>query len=528
MHRRHPPSPESAPGPSQKDLFRRLRALGLDELWQTEVPRFRQAGERERVGQVAVIRAIAAVCARDGTAAQRDAVRAWCRALLSDAHEKVRRYAADALAVLGVDALDEAELLAALRRCGSEREEQTLARVLGKVGGQAALSALEAEGHADRERDLLGREAARRIRARLARAQGAGAVRLDAVFTPAPDLRVHLRWRRGFEALVAEEAAQCARGTFRIEAVRSGRVVLAPLAPFRLADVYRLRCFDTVAFRLPVDQPDRASDPALALARALTSPAARAVLTTATEMPIRYRIAFAGRGHGRAAVHAVAARAHDLWPDLLNDPVQAPWTVEVARDVRAFDLVPHVAPDPRLAYRKGDVPAASHPRLAACMARLAGAREDDVVWDPFCGSGMELVERALLGGVRALFGSDADAGAVRIAQANFAAAAVPGVRAEFAHADFRAAPDLLRLDRAGVSLVLTNPPMGRRVPAGDVRATLAAALSVVARVLVPGGRLVLPNPLRALEPPAGLRLVSRQRVDFGGFDCHLEVYRRER
>jgi 23S rRNA G2445 N2-methylase RlmL len=495
---------------------------------------------------VAVIRALAAACARQGTPAQRAAVRDWCRGLLDDANEKVRRYAADALAVLGVGPDDEAALVAALRRCRSEREERTLSRVLGKVGGEAALAALSSAERAapsdaggERTRDscptgseasgsAARREAVRTISARMARAHGRGTVRLDAVLAPASDLRLHLRWRRGFEAIVAEEAAQCARGTFRIAAVRSGRVVLAPLAPFRLADVYRLRCFDSVAFRLPVDHPVRTRDPMLAVAHALTSAAARRVFASATDGPIRYRVAFAGRGRGRAAVRTLAARVHALWPELLNDPVQAPWTVEVARDVGALDLVPHVAPDPRLAYRRRDVPAASHPRLAACMARLAGVRDDEVVWDPFCGSGMELVERALLGGVRRVFGSDADQDAVRIAEGNFAAAAVPGVAAEFVQADFRAAAEVLRLDRAGISPVITNPPMGRRVPAGDVRATLAAAMAVAADVLVPGGRLVLPNPLRTIEPPPRLRLFSRRRVDFGGFDCQLEVYRRER
>ena len=38
----------------------------------------------------------------------------------------------------------------------------------------------------------------------------------------------------------------------------------------------------------------------------------------------------------------------------------------------------------------------------------SGARADDVVWDPFVGSGTELVERALAGPYARLLGSDTD------------------------------------------------------------------------------------------------------------------------
>ena len=61
------------------------------------------------------------------------------------------------------------------------------------------------------------------------------------------------------------------------------------------------------------------------------------------------------------------------------------------------ELWPRGLPDPRFAYRVAHVPASSHPTLAAALARVAGARPDDVVWDPFVGAATELVERARLG-----------------------------------------------------------------------------------------------------------------------------------
>ena len=167
--------------------------------------------------------------------------------------------------------------------------------------------------------------------------------------------------------------------------------------------------------------------------------------------------------------------------------------------------------------------AASHPPLAAAMARLAGPWEGERVWDPFCGSGLELVERTRLGGVAALFGSDLSAAALDITRANLASAGFGDVPAVWGARDFR---EFARhtLERAAPSLILTNPPLGRRVRVPDLRGLFDDLFAAAARVLVPGGRLVLTNPFRLDRPPPGLRLEYRQPVDLGGFECRLEKY----
>src|SRR5580700_2405141 len=96
-----------------------------------------------------------------------------------------------------------------------------------------------------------------------------------------------------------------------------------------------------------------------------------------------------------------------------------------------------MTPDPRFAYRRRDVPAASHPPLAACLARLAGRLPNEVIWDPFCGSGLELIESALLGGARSVCGSDCSSQAIAIAQNTLAAAQIKSVPATFICGDFR-------------------------------------------------------------------------------------------
>jgi 23S rRNA G2445 N2-methylase RlmL len=157
------------------------------------------------------------------------------------------------------------------------------------------------------------------------------------------------------------------------------------------------------------------------------------------------------------------------------------------------ELRPRLYPDPRLGYRKDDIAAASHPPLAACMARLAKQASPDseeprqVVWDPFCGSGLELIERSMLGGVRAVHGTDLDPAAIGIARANFKAAGLENVSGMFTPCDFRDAEKLAGIAPGSITLVITNPPLGRRVRVKDMRGLIADLLLAASKALEPGG-----------------------------------------
>jgi tRNA G10 N-methylase Trm11 len=170
------------------------------------------------------------------------------------------------------------------------------------------------------------------------------------------------------------------------------------------------------------------------------------------------------------------------------------------------------------------VPAASHPTLAAALARVAGVRDDDVVWDPFVGSGAELVERGRLGPFRRLVGTDLDPRALDAARANLEAAGVLD-RAELTVAD------AVVHRPAATTLIITNPPLGRRLR-GDAPALLERFIGHAATVLVPGGRLVwvTPVPGRTAHAArvAGLRAGDGITVDLGGFDGRLETWTRPR
>jgi tRNA G10 N-methylase Trm11 len=190
----------------------------------------------------------------------------------------------------------------------------------------------------------------------------------------------------------------------------------------------------------------------------------------------------------------------------------------------SVELRPKLTPDPRFTYREADMRAASHPPLAACMARLAGRVNHEIVWDPFCGSGLELIERARLGGVEHIYGTDLSPDAIAISRANFAAAKVNAVPLKLVCCDFR---DYARVEGLGpksVTLMITNPPMGRRIRVPNLREMLGDLFDVAAAVLRPGGRLIFANPSRIEPRDPSLKLRYQKVIDLGGFDCRLEMY----
>jgi 23S rRNA G2445 N2-methylase RlmL len=474
-----------------KELYRELRRRGPGELWEREVAAFDGASAEERLRNVAVVRAVGVVVSEKGSAEEREKARAWLRRLLRDPAEKIRRYAVNALPKLAADASDESELLALLKRAGSDSEKKYILEALEKIGGEQTLAAVPS---ARLEQKVKARES--------------GAIRMDAALAGWKGIEALLHCRAGLEGIVAEEAAGLKN--FRVTATRKGLVILAARGAFALRELYALRCFGFLGIALPKGED---------VVSAICSRAAREILETFTEGPIRYRLEFLRMGHQRAAVRELAERIYAKCPQLINSPSQPQWTFAISE--RAVELRPRLAPDPRFAYRQMDVPAASHPPLAACMARLAGRREKEIVWDPFCGSGLELIERALLGGVAEVFGTDRSAEAVAIAEKNFRSALGDSIKANFVACDFREAP------KFSPTLIITNPPMGKRVPIPDLRGLIEDLFKVAAERLRAGGRLVFVNPLAMDFVAGGLRRQFRQKIDMGGFHCRLEKYVKE-
>ena len=553
---------ESQPLPmkSDQDLYKQLRDLPKEQLWTQEVARFDAASPRERMEGVALIRAVGMIFTRFGTDDEKEAVRAWLITLLKDPQEKIRRYALAALPKIGAGEEGEMEMLSLLKEGAQEREKKHLGRALEKVGGVATLAVIEESGGA------LPGITELKVKAAVSRRENPGAVKMQALLPLDDGMRIFLRCRKGLEGFVREEAEETlSSDVFAIERMEPGCVTLLPKGPFSLAMLYKLRCFSTVGFSLgtvdagPSAQSDiQKSRWVESLARCIGSTCARSIMLAGTEGAARYRLEFAGLGHQRGMVRQVIDRAYELSPEILNDSRQSLWSVDVLpmgggesggcsgkasgrgsashkKSMASVELRPRLYPDPRLGYRQDDIAAASHPPLAACMVRLAevgkkehqvGQEGQETIWDPFCGSGLELIESALRGGVATAYGTDLDDKAIEVARANFAAAHLEQTKGIFTVCDFRDARREAEIAAGSISLIISNPPLGRRVRIPDMKGLFADFYTAAARALRIGGRLVFVNPLRMGPEDPSLKLEFQKTVDLGGFNCRLEMYRK--
>ena len=499
-----------------KEHYQKLRLLTCEELWNDEVPKFNQLAGSARVSNVAVVRAVGVIFSESGTPNQRDAARKWLKELLNDPEEKVRRYAMTALPKIGGDTTGENQLLDLLEKTSSAREKQHLGRTLEKIGGAATL---------ERTGSLKASPLARtvqKVQANIARSENPGEILLNGILESFSN--IHLRCRSGLEEILENEVLEDSRQMFQVLQRNSGVLTIRPQRPFSLNDILEFRGFHTLG--LILGTIDSRIDEAEQIAQIIASPLTRQIFEKFHNGPIRYRLEFPSRGHQRGLIRSITDRVYELCPALINDSRDATWQMDVhSRGSREFvELTPRLRPDPRFAYRLRDVPAASHPPLAACMARLAGPMINEVVWDPFCGSGLELIECAKRGSVQRLIGTDLSKEATDIAQANVASAMGKSISADFFWCDFRDYEQATHLRKHSVSLIISNPPMGRRVPIPDLEGLIADLFSVAENALKPGGRLVFANPVSVRPRSQKLKLEYRQKIDLGGFFVHLEKY----
>lgn len=470
--------------------------------------------------------------------------------ILADPDEQSARQAARGLGKSppALRPLAEAALLARLKTAREAATLRILVDSLGKVGGSESLAALRelqrergaGDSPVDPElRRLLG-EALQRLQRDAVRAESValgGSILVD-VSPPVP-LELALRCRAGLGEALADElhkrglvAAGAELTVEESDAIGQPsqlrlrtRLPLSHFVPSRLwselALAIPLRPLAPVATALPRDVL------VTEVAQAVAQPAVLAALRALTRGPVRYRIQLTGGGHQRALVKELGLAIAQRAPLLQNDPKDCLWQLELELDddgrLRLW-FRPRALPDARFAYRRGDVPAASHPTVAAALAWVARLREGEVIWDPFAGSGSELAEAGLLCPSARLLGSDLSERALAVANQNLEAAGVLG-RTELYSASALERPP------AGVTLVLTNPPMGRRVRIADTADLLSRFVASIGRSLPVGGRLVWisPQPLVTERPArlAGLGLRYAQRIDMNGFWARLEVWEKE-
>jgi 23S rRNA G2445 N2-methylase RlmL len=384
-------------------------------------------------------------------------------------------------------------------------ERRALAEALGKIGGDESLARLRAlDPGADAELARR-RDRALLIADRTAKRSEDSRVMVD-VDPPAP-LHVRLRCKPGLGALLVEDLA--ARG-FAPKAHGDGAADVKLDRAW--SALFASRLWERGAIRVPLVNHEPET-----IVRALTAPPIRALLEAWTHGPIRWRLGFP-EGHKRAVVWKVAKEVTAKAPELVNDPTQTTWDVFVSDD--ALEISPRRLDDPRFAWRVADIPAASHPTVAAALAYVGGAKHGDRVWDPFAGSAAELIERTRLGTYASLVGTDLDDTALAAARLNLASA---NVDATLVNADARS------YDAGEIDLIVTNPPLGSRVQL-DATALMVACLPRFAQALGPGGRLVWITPSQRkttkVAEGVGLRRTRFLPVDLGGVRGHLERWER--
>lgn len=437
---------------------------------------------------------------------------AWLMEALADGDPKTRRAAARGLGKLPTTKTIETALATAFDGAENDDDKRAFAAALGKTGGESARSRLEGSEHG-RAALIASRELARKAPSAI-----------DTARAPGEPVRIRFHTRSGLESILEEEIGS----RFGKARLASPGVVEVELKG-PLSEALSVRTATHVGFALAA--VERSEDLAADITRVVSSNEALAVFRTfttrsGTDVPIRFRIVFARGGHRRAIVWRTAELVQAARRELLNDPTESTWEV-IVDEVGSklfLELVPRAYRDERFAYRQDMVAASSHPTIAAALALVAPRRDDDVVWDPFTGAGAELVERARLGKYSRLVGTDVDARAIAAARANLRRAGVEDAALSTA--------DACAFSPEGVTLIVTNPPMGRRVHRGTHADLLERFVTRAADVLVPGGALVwiVPEPraIRARAEAVGLVLARANSVDMGGFSAELSVYQKKR
>ena len=429
---------------------------------------------------------------------------------LTDADEHVQRAAIVGLGKLR-DTDIEKDLLAYASRNPAPPEYRVLVEALGKVGGAAASEWLASQSSPDEYTTRLLERASLMLTRTESRPEQATTVRLDVEL--GQESTLVFICREGLEPIVAEQVSDL--GSAEVSTCR----VRVPHFRGALSTAFAARSALEFGLELQLDRSRSSID---AVVDALKTSDVLEWMRASSDGTPRVRLEFAGQGHQRAAVWDLQTRLVREQTPLIVDPTAASLEILVEWGEARLTIIPKCFYDPRFAWRVAQLPSASNPTIAAALAHVAGAKPDDVVWDPFVGSGLELVERARLGPYRAMYGTDTDDRALAAAQANLKAAGVKHVTLLSRDATTAPVKD--------VSLVISNPPLGARlVRDGTLGDLLDATLKHGWNVLRPGGRWVWLSPMpartAAFAHRLGFDLERRGLIDVGGLRPELQILR---
>lgn len=408
----------------------------------------------------------------------------------------------------------ESALVEILPRC-ADPERRAVIEALGKIGDELAFRTLSA----DSPRNEIEKPLFERARLRLQRTRvvldESDRVLLD-VDLPQPSTLAVLH-RSGISGIVAEQLGKWGPGVADGPERR-----LLPNYSGCLRELFRARSMLLPAIVIDFERPRIDSDWARQIAAALSSPAIVDVLTRLTSARPRLRLSLPNEGHQRALLWQISEALGRATDRIDVHPKGALWEAWIDRERAQLSLVPKRFDDPRYPYRVREISGASHPSIAAALVHVLGVRENDVIWDPFVGSGLELIECAYQGQYRELIGTDNSARSLEAASANAQAAKLERFR--LLNADARTA----RFQ--GVTGIVTNPPLGiRHQRDGKLEPLLLQFLANARQNLCAGGRLVWLSPIPQKTADCAARLGFEVRrfgpVDVGGLSPELQLLR---
>ncbi|NJP06481.1 MAG: methyltransferase [Chloroflexaceae bacterium] len=350
--------------------------------------------------------------------------------------------------------------------------------------------------------------AAQKVADRLvAQSQAIPAIDTESMLSPA--IKSELWCRKGVAALVQQE---CAAHGMPTQVIAPDRIRLAQTLSFGQMLTIRTALFPVLVVELPNDP----SSPALLGAQFAATHVASEMRRLTQSEAVSYRMTFDNAALSQQTRSQWIAEFASATHGLINRASGYSWEIMVRSTPKAlvFAARPASVVDQRFAYRKSMLPAALHPTLAAAAVQLVPGHADDIVVDPFCGSGTLLAERAMYAPYKRLIGFDHHLDAIQAARINLEG--LPNVSLH--KTSFKALAK-----RQNVSLIITNPPYGQRVANRKHARVLHNELdSLAAMVLRPGGTLIVFRPPNFPDPEQ-LTVIERRRIDAGGLHVDLIV-----
>ena len=214
----------------------------------------------------------------------------------------------------------------------------------------------------------------------------------------------------------------------------------------------------------------------------------------------------------RRALESAIASVTGLRPD--SGRPDREFRVQERADGRTLFLERWASAPDAAALRDGDRAGELPRSTCRLLAEMTEPRPDDVFLDPFCGYGGIALERALASPYRFVFVSDSDAEKLAAVKESLSGKPFERRRRTI-FPKVRDALDSGGFDPGFLTAIATDPPWGLYeggMGASDAQTLLKSFLVDAARLLAPGGRLVL-LVARGANIEAGSDFILRERLD---------------